>query len=125
MSKCAWEFFNLFTYYDPLLSRALNNKIVLLKDGVERLRRSRDSIKRQIRSAPVRHSHPQEVAGGVDPSELQKWQDMLRQKSMQMQSMQMAHAGQMEKLSRKLQYKEGIVKKLLQDQLKGLNLKSK
>lgn len=44
---------------------------------------------------------------------------------MQMQSMQMSHTGQIEKLARKLQYKEGVVKKLLQDQLKGLNLKEK
>ena len=61
----------------------------------------------------------------IPVTDLEKWQEMLRQKSMQMHSMQVAHAHQLEKMTRKLQYKEGVVKKLLQDQLKGLDLKGK
>lgn len=106
-----------------LISRALNNKITLLKDAVHRLRRSREQLKSKIKVHRQPAPHP---AVEIRPHDLEKWQEMLRQKSMQMHSMQIAHASQIEKMSRKLQYKEGIVKKLLQDQVKsGLDLKCK
>lgn len=82
-------------------------------------------MKRQIRATTTSGQFISNPQSTTDPAQLHKWQEMLRQKSMQMQTMQINHAGQIEKLSRKLQYKEGIVKKLLQEQLKGLNLKAK
>ena len=103
-------------------NEALNNKISLLKAAVEHLRRSREGLKRQLKMGSYQGHHQ---GPSVDQGQLQKWQEMLRQKAMQMQAMQMQHAAEMEKLTRRLQYKESVVKKLLQDQLKGLNLKNK
>lgn len=57
----------------------------------------------------------------MKPSDMEKWQDMLRQKSMQIHSLQVTHANEVERLTRKVKYKDEIVKKLLQDQLKMLN----
>lgn len=117
------QLFSLFYY------RAMNNKITLLKEAIEKLRRSRETLKRQVRTIEHHQRHHADntttMHGDHTSGQIQKWQEMLRQKSMQMHSMQVTHADQIGKLTRKLQYKENVMKKLMQDQLKGLNLKGK
>lgn len=110
-----------FHYIAFILSppfRALNNKINLLKDAVRRTIRSKENMKSKLK-ARMFHTHD----AMMKSSDVDKWQEMLRQKSMQIHSLKVAHANEVEKLTRKVRYKDEIVKKLLQDQLKMLKTK--
>lgn len=89
--------------------RALNNKLILLKDALQRIRKSREALKNKLKIAKTVRNCDDDLKARTN--DVQKMDHLLRQTIHVLQL-------EVEKLNRKMQYKENIIKKLLQDQLK-------
>lgn len=105
----------------------LNQKNETLRHSLNRLRHSRESLKKRLKASAVWSRSLEGSQSRIHNSwnELQHIQNLLDQKESQMRTMRMRYMAEIENLTRKLKQREETLKKILQDKvnskLKNIN----